>query len=115
MSQASKVMVVRRSTAIIILVIIFGFCAAILGGFIELQRLHRFDKNQDLHICLGANDQVKKYVDALTAPTPIPPEASPAERAATEARNQRVSQNLAQLEQIYNENRIDCQTDFLAR
>jgi hypothetical protein len=55
----------RRSTAIIVLVIIFGLMALLVAGYSDLRSLHHFDARRNYDVCRGTNAQIYRTVERL--------------------------------------------------
>lgn len=61
----SNVVRLRRSTAAIILVVIFGLLAILAVGYNDLRRLQDFDARRNYDVCIGVNRQLHLTVDRL--------------------------------------------------
>lgn len=112
--RSTKIVRLRRSTAVIILVIQFVVLGLLAWGLGDLKNLHRFDNRRSYDICLGSNAQIKNVTDALTAPAPISPDASPTERLTTQALNERRATSRVDIEKAVDENRESCKV-FLTK
>jgi hypothetical protein len=112
--RSVRIVRLRQSTAIIILVIQFVVLGLLAWGLGDLKNLHRFDNLRSYDICLGSNAQIKNVTDALTAPAPIPPDASPTERATTQALNERRVATRVDIDKAVDQNREGCKV-FLTR
>lgn len=60
-----KVVRLRRSTAMIILIVMFGALAGLVIGYVDLRRLHEFDARRDYDVCRGTNEQIYRTVERL--------------------------------------------------
>lgn len=65
MNIRPRVIQVRRSVAIIILVFQFGCLAALLWSYADLRALQAFDARRNYDVCLGVNAQLHRTVDRL--------------------------------------------------
>lgn len=61
----SNVVRLRRSTAAIVLVVIFGLIAILAVGYNDLRRLQDFDARRNYDVCIGVNRQLHLTVERL--------------------------------------------------
>lgn len=104
-----RVVQVRRSVVMIILVIQFGLLAALFGGFVDLRRLHEVDQRTDYQVCVGANDRIRRAIEAFTAPVTVPPNATKEEAEAVRERNERAVRSREAFELALKASDHECQ------
>lgn len=101
--------VLRRSTAIIIVVAQFVILAMIGWVTLDTRNLHRFDQRRDYDVCIGSTTQIERVVDKLLLSNqPVPPDATDEEKAAIQVRNQRSAMSRGQVEATIRDIRNDC-------
>lgn len=107
-SETKNRVILRKSTAVIVLVIQFVLAAAVLVAWSDITQLRAFDRRREYDICLGSNRQIERAVDRLVQPAPTPPNATEIERETTRLRNERSQASQEGLHRALEENRAEC-------
>lgn len=100
-NKIHRVVRVKVSVVAVILAVLFGMLAVLISVVVQLQQ-------QNYEICRGSSRQIERVVDRLTAPAPIPPDASPAQRATLEDRNRRSEESHANIQAGLRDSLRDC-------
>lgn len=109
-TPSSNTLVLRKSAAVIVLVIQFVLITAGLVVWADIKQLRAFDQRREYDICLGSNRQIERAVDRLVQPVPTPPDATEIEKETTRLRNERSQASQEGLHKALEENRVECRS-----